>query len=147
MRKMAKREFSSTDKKEYPFISNQMPTPLTLGELISYGAIEGSEDAYNDENGFDYSDPDSSLLYYAGKPFTGLYYELYPNGGIELYSKYQDGVLVEDCFEFYKNGKIKSYSYISKDRLNSYSCSFNEDGKLILRNCFANGKFEQEKFN
>ena len=54
---------------------------------------------------------------------------------------------MEDCFEFYENGKIKSYSYISKDRLNSYSCSFNEDGKLILRNCFANGKFEQEKFN
>lgn len=49
-----------------PFIANQLPTPLTLGELISYGAIEGSEDAY---------------------------------------------------------------------------------GKLILRNCFANGKFEQEKFN
>ena len=24
---------------------------------------------------------------------------------------------------------------------------FNENGKLILRNCFANGKFEQEKFN
>ena len=96
------------------------------------GIIPGSNnylvidvDAKNDENGFDYSDPDSSLLYYAGKPFTGLYYELYPNGGIELYSKYQDGVLVEDCFEFYENGKIKSYSYISKDRLNSYSCSFN----------------------
>lgn len=57
-----------------PFIANQMPTPLTLSKLISYGAIEGSEDAYNDENGFDYSDLDSSLLYYAGKPFTGLYY-------------------------------------------------------------------------
>ena len=54
---------------------------------------------------------------------------------------------MEDCFEFYENGKIKSYSYISKDRLNRYSCRFNEDSKLILKNCFANGKFEQKKFN
>ena len=115
--------------------------------MIYYGAIEGSEDAYNDENGFDYTDTDSSLLCYAGKPFTGLYYELYPNGNIELYSKYKDGVLIEDCFEFYENGKIKSYSYVSKDRLNSYSYHFNEYGKLILSNCFNNGKFEQEKFD
>lgn len=56
---------------------NQVPTSLTLSELIFYGAIEGSEDVYNDEKGFDYFDPDSSLLYYAGKPFTGLYYELH----------------------------------------------------------------------
>lgn len=129
-----------------PLITNQMPTPFTLSELISYGAIEGSEDAYNDEKGFDYSGPDSSLLYYAGKPFTGFYYELYPNGGIELYAKYQDGVPVEDCFEFYENGKIKSYSYVSKDRLNSYHYYFNEDGKLKLNNSFDNGKFKQEKF-
>lgn len=130
-----------------PFIANQIPTPLTLNELISCGAIEGSEGAYNDENGFDYSDPDSSLLYYAGKLFSGLYYELYPKGGIALYSKYQDGVPVEDCFEFYESGRIKSYSYVSKDRLNSCSYSFNEDGKLILKSCFDNGKFMQEKFD
>ncbi len=53
---------------------NQVPTPLTLSELISCGAIEGSEAAYHNEKGFDYSDPDSSLLYYAGKPL------IYPVG-------------------------------------------------------------------
>ncbi len=126
---------------------NQIPTPLTLEELISYGAIEGSRDAYDDETGFAYSDPDSSLLHYHEQPFTGFYYELYPNGSLELYVKYQDGLPVEDYFEFYENGKIKAYGYVSEDRLNNYSYSFDSDGKLILRNVFENGKWTQEKFD
>ena len=118
------------------FLMNQIPTPLTLEELISYGAIEGSRDAYDDETGFAYSDPDSSLLHYHEQPFTGFYYELY-----------QDGLPVEDYFEFYENGKIKAYGYVSEDRLNNYSYSFDSDGKLILRNVFEYGKKKKKKFD
>ena len=36
---------------------NNIPTPLTLEEIIAQGGIEGSEEAYDDEYGFDYSGP------------------------------------------------------------------------------------------
>lgn len=132
---------------------NNIPTPLSLEEIIAQGGIEGSEEAYDDEYGFDYSGSDTAFLYYggdesgAGKPFTGLYYELYPNGKLELYSKYQDGMPIGDCFEFYENGRIKAYSYFSIDRLNSYSYSFDEKGNLKLSSVWKNGKFTQEQFD
>lgn len=37
---------------------------------------------------------------------------------------------IEDWFECYENGKIKTYSYFSKNRLNSYC--FDEKENLIL---------------
>lgn len=132
---------------------NNIPTPLTLEEIIAQGGIEGSEEAYDDEYGFDYSGPDAAFLYYGGdefsggKPFTGVYYELYPNGKLKSYSKYQDGMPIENSFEFYENGKIKTYSYFSKDRLNSYSYSFDEKENLILSSVWKEGKFAQERFD
>ena len=132
---------------------NSIPIPLNLEEIIAQGGIEGSEEAYEDKSGFDYSGPDSAFLYYGGdeqsggKPFTGLYYELFPNGNLELYIKYHSGLPVEDCFEFYENGKIKTYSHYSKDRLNSYSYSYDEKGKLKLSSVWENGGFIQKEFN
>ena len=102
---------------------NNIPTPLTLEKLIAQGGIEGSEEAYDDEHGFDYSGLDDAFLYYGGNefsggtPFTGFYYELYPNGKLELYSKYQDGLPIEDYFEFYEDGKIKTSKDGSRVRL------------------------------
>lgn len=131
---------------------NNIPTPLTLEKLIAQGGIEGSEEAYDDEHGFDYSGLDDAFLYYGGNefsggtPFTGFYYELYPNGKLELYSKYQDGLPIEDYFEFYEDGRIKTYSYFSKDRLNSYSHSFDKKGNLTLSSIWKDGKFIQEHF-
>ena len=108
-----------------------IPKPLTLEEIIAQGGIEGSEEAYDDEHGFEYSGSDNAFLYYGGdesnggKPFTGLYYELFPNGKLESYAKYENGMPIEDSFEFYENGKIKTYSHFSRDRLNSCSYYFN----------------------
>lgn len=126
---------------------NNVPIPLTLEEIVIQGGIEGSENAYEDEHGLDYSGPDSAFLYYDGKPFTGLYYELFFNGNLELYIKYQNGLPTEDCFEFYENGKIKTYSYYSKDRLNSYSFSYDEQGKIKLSSVWENGKFIQKIYD
>ncbi len=78
---------------------NNIPIPLTLEEIILQGGIEESEDAYEDEHGFDYPKPDSDLLYYNGKPFTGLYYELFSDGNLELYIKYRNGLPTEDYYE------------------------------------------------
>ena len=96
-----------------------IPKPLTLEEIIAQGGIEGSEEAYDDEHGFEYSGSDNAFLYYGGdesnggKPFTGLYYELFPNGKLESYAKYENGMPIEDSFEFYENGKIKTYNFVT----------------------------------
>ena len=131
---------------------NHIPSPLTLEELIALGAIEGSDEAYEDEHGFEYSGSDTAFLYYGGdeysggKPFTGFYYELYPNGKLESYFKYQNGMPIEDGFEFYENGCIKTYNYFSKDRLNDYCYSFDEKGDLISIIEWENGKLTRKCF-
>lgn len=129
-----------------------IPKPLTLEEIIAQGGIEGSEEAYDDEHGFEYSGSDNAFLYYGGdesnggKPFTGLYYELFPNGKLESYTKYENGMPIEDSFEFYENGKIKTYSHFSRDRLNSCSYYFNESETLKLTSIWENGKLIQKRF-
>jgi len=125
---------------------------MTLEKIISQGGIEGSEEAYEDDHGFTYSGIDTAFLYYGGdefnggKPFTGLYYELYPDGKLNLYTTYQDGMPIGDFFSFHQNGKIKSYSYFSKDRLNDYRYLYDEEGKMIRANIWENGKLRQERF-
>lgn len=129
-----------------------IPRPLTLDEIILQGGIEGSEEAYEDVNGFDYSGQDNAFLYYGGdeldggKPFTGLYYERYPTGQLEMYAFYQDGMPKDFCFAFYKNGKVKSYSYFSEDKLNNYCYLFDEEGKMIRADIWENGKLTQKRF-
>lgn len=129
-----------------------IPVPLTLEEIISLGGIEGSEEAYEDDHGFEYSGPDNAFLYYGGdeldggKPFTGLYYELYPDGKLEWYARYQNGMPVGDIFAFYQNGKIKRYRYFSEDRLNDYQYSYDENGKMVLASICKNGKHRQERY-
>ena len=124
----------------------RIPTPLTLEEIIAQGGIEGSEDAYEREDGFDYSGPDCSLLYYGGdefsggKPFTGLYYELYESGELESYAMYNKGMPVGGYYIFYENGNVKRYSFFSKDRLNDYCYYYDENGKLERADVWENGR-------
>lgn len=130
-----------------------IPIPITLDEIISKGGIEGSEEAYEDDHGFVYSGVDTAFLYYGGeeasggKPFTGLYYELYPDGKLESYAMYQDGMPLGDFFSFHHNGKVKSYSFFSEDRLNDYCYIYDETGKKIRANIWENGKLRQERFD
>lgn len=131
-----------------------IPVPLTLEEIISLGGIEGSEEAYEDDHGFAYSGTgyDSNILYYGGdafdggRPFTGLYYERYPDGKLEWYSWYQNGKHIGDLFAFYQSGKIKSYRYYSEDGLNNHIYSFDENGKMVLVYIWENGRCRQETF-
>ena len=88
-----------------------------------------------------------------GTPFTGFYYELYPNGKLELYSKYQDGLPIEDYFEFYEDGKYQLTGEgkvkTAEEMVAFYTelChSFDKKGNLTLSSIWKDGKFIQEHF-
>ena len=130
---------------------NDIPVPFTIEEIIAQGGIEGSEEAYEREDGFDYSGIDNAFLYYGGdefsggKPFTGLYYELFPNEKLESYATYQNGMPIGGYYTFYENGKIKTYSYFSEDRLNNYCYYFDENGNLKRTDIWKNGRLIQRQ--
>lgn len=129
-----------------------IPTPFTLKEIISRGGIEGSEEAYDNKYGFEYSGQDNALLYYGGdefdggKPFTGLYYELFPNGKLESYAKYENGMPIEGYFSFYNSGIIKRYSYFSRDRMNNYCCYFDREGNIEREDIWKDGRLTQKQY-
>lgn len=131
---------------------NKIPQPLTLNEIISLNGVEGSEDAYEDDHGFIYEGKHASVLYYGGdafnggRPFTGLYYELYDTGELELYSYYNNGVPVKNMFTFYKKGTVKSYHYFSEDRMNDYFYKFDEAGNLIQADIWENGNLKRQSY-
>ena len=62
-------------------------------------------------------------------PFTGLLYELYPNGNILGYSFYKDGYEEGANVDFYDDGCVSKYSNFGK-----------ESNKTLIIKWFRNGK-------
>ena len=130
----------------------EIPIPLTLEEIISQGGIEGSDEAYDREDGFGYSGENCAFLYYGGdefsggKPFTGLYYELYENGKLESYVMYEDGMPIGGYYSFYQNGKIASYNFFTKNKKNDFCYYYNDKGDLERADIWQNGKFIRKTF-
>lgn len=65
-------------------------------------------------------------------PFTGLLYELYPNGNILGYSFYKDGYEEGTNVDFYDNGCVFKYSNLDK-----------ESNKTLIIKWFRNGKISE----
>lgn len=128
----------------------EIPKPLTLEEIIMQGGIEGSEEAYEKNDGFDYGGLDNAFLYYGGdefsggKPYSGLYYELYANGKLEMYGTYKNGMPIEGYYTFYENGKIKRYSFFSQDKKNNFCYYYDKEGNLERVDIWKNGRLTQE---
>ena len=85
------------------------------------------------ENGFNHYE----RLFYTTEngqkaPFTGLLYELYPNGNILGYSFYKDGYEEGTNVDFYDNGCVSKYSNLDK-----------ESNKTLIIKWFRNGKISE----
>ena len=66
----------------------------------------------------------------AEKPFTGLVYELYPDGSLLGYSYYVSGYKENDDTEFYPNGQIKTYTNFCKAKLKTLILEWYESGQI-----------------
>ncbi|AWQ14959.1 toxin-antitoxin system YwqK family antitoxin [Bacillus velezensis] len=64
-----------------------------------------------------------------GQPFTGLAYELYPNGQIIYFTKYKNGLAHGLTSEFYENGNKKSEKEYRYGQLHGKSIIWFENGR------------------
>lgn len=64
-----------------------------------------------------------------GKPFTGLVYELYNNGGLNYYVNYVNGFIEGELIEFYKSGKLKAIKTLIHGQSNGLERRWHENGK------------------
>ena len=65
-----------------------------------------------------------------GKPFTGLTYEVYPNGNLIYYCYYKNGFKDGDFIEFYSDGKIKSIQYMKRGTISGVESIWYNNGVL-----------------
>ncbi len=63
-----------------------------------------------------------------GKPVTGLIYELFPDGTLSDYAYYKDGYNHGEDVEFYKSGRLRSYTLFKYSEF--YLYEWYENGQL-----------------
>lgn len=81
------------------------------------------------ENGFDhYERLFDKPMDKGGKPVTALIYELFPDGTLSDYTYYKDGYMYGEEVEFYKSGRVSSYTLFTDDEF--YMYKFYENGQL-----------------
>lgn len=81
------------------------------------------------ENGFDhYERLFDKPMDEGGKPVTALIYELFPDGTLSDYAYYKDGYKYGEDVEFYKSGRVSSYTLFTDDEF--YIYEWYENGQL-----------------
>ena len=66
------------------------------------------------------------------QPFSGLEYELYPDGKLWGYSYYKDGYKHGEDVEFYPNGQISKYINFQSDINVTYIIRWHKNGQIKL---------------
>ena len=67
-----------------------------------------------------------------GKPINTILYELYPNGGLQYYAYYRDGIPNGERVRFYEDGKVKSYCVMDMGTIDGESKEWYENGVLKI---------------
>lgn len=75
------------------------------------------------------------ILYYKGKPFTGVVYETYDNGDVSSEEEYKDSYQEGQKTTYYENGQIdESYNRHHNLVIKGTYKHYDESGNLILSN-------------
>lgn len=97
------------------------------------------------ENGFNHYE----RLFYTDEhditvPFSGLCYELYPNGNIHGYDYYNGGYKEGEDVEFYDNGNILRYENFIKAESKALIIEWSRDGIITLIRVMDNSRNRQK---
>lgn len=112
-------------KFEYPHI-------LTLAEVKERGLLWNNDFGYEsywegNMNHYERLFHDDGQTY---APFTGLVYELRPDGTLWGYSDYVSGYKENEDTEFYQNGQIKKYINYNREKAVVFCLEWYENGQI-----------------
>lgn len=126
------------------------PTILSWDEVIENGK-EWDDDIGWDSYGYRVCDISGE----EEVPFTGLLYELFPDGSLLLYDNYEDGLDAGPNVDFYYSGKLKqygAYEWYESGQIMKYTVilrkagvwekyEWYESGMIKTYTCFDNRSF------
>ena len=126
-------------------LEHKNPTFLSWDEVIENGK-EWDDDIDYDYNGYRICDVSGEKEI----PFTGLLYELFPDGSLLWYNNYEDGfgagpnvaffpsgeLREYACYEWYETGQIKHYTVIQKKAGVWESYEWYESGMIKEYACY-----------
>ncbi len=115
-------------------IQFEYPQILTLEYIKAHGIL-WNDDHFSFESYWEGSFNHYERLFYQhsgheAEPFTGLVYELYPDGSLHGYSYYVSGYQENVDAEFYPNGQIRSYTNFQKSECRALVLKWFENGQL-----------------
>lgn len=112
----------------------EYPELHTLEDVKAHGILWNDDDfsfqSYWEGNINHYE----RLFYRCGnqteEPFTGLIYELYPDGALSGYAYYVNGYQEHENVDFYPDGQVKKYANFCKTELKSLIPEWYESGQI-----------------
>ena len=113
-------------------IKFEYPKLLTLEYVKENGILmSDDDDTFEFRSYWEGSFNHYERLFYQDKPFSGLLYDIRPNGNLWLYKYYVGGYEEGESVDFYSDGRIQQYCYCNpKDR--TLILKWNENGQLII---------------
>ncbi|WP_018753579.1 toxin-antitoxin system YwqK family antitoxin [Paenibacillus sanguinis] len=94
--------------------------------------MDGLNQIFSRGVNFDYLEfaDDSDMVLYNDNPFSGLAYELYPNGQIMHVTSYKNGFEDGVCREWYASGEIKCEFEMNRGRIHGDRKYWHRNGSI-----------------
>ena len=81
---------------------------------------------------------EAQMLFYQGKPFTGIAYDVYSNGQLQFEETYKDGELNGLYQEWYENGQLASQGTFKDNELNGLFQEWDKNGQFLEEQFYDN---------
>ena len=78
------------------------------------------------------------------EPFTGLVYDLFPDGSLQGYSQYIGGYTRGEDVTFYRNGRLARYDHVTKEVYGSYIIKWTEQG--VVKDTYENYRKDNPRY-
>ena len=84
----------------------------------------------------------SPLMYYEGKLFSGIGFDVYPNGQLYREANFKNGKADGSQKIWFENGQLYKGFYIKEGELDGLYKEYNYEGKLYRQKNYKDGKEE-----
>lgn len=107
---------------------------FSYDDILSPSEVKEKGILFDDER-FTYEDDHFERIFYTDEnnvkaPFSGLCYDLYPNGNVQGYSYFNDGYKEGEDVDFYDNGNILRYVNYHKAESRALIIKWSKDGTI-----------------